>query len=378
LTGTFVLGVRVPPQSTQPKITIFRLDDYGRQPSPILQHGEWPGTPSQVVSFDHAGRVLVGFTTREGFGLATREHPKLALHILRFSAEGKIEFNLALPTDNHSTDGFYLGAKDQIIVRANNSIQVQAEEGDIHSGVTTWRSLAPCSMNCRIYQSPSHRTLIIRESYDGLGHSSRWPTNDSTYTVIDTSSEPHVLRTCSQMAHWGEKITDDFAYWPKLEGRDEVTLRFPICDVDHSEQLPWKWYGGFFPFNNDEFLLLGGEGKKSRGEIKLVRSDGTVKFRRETPKHETPQYEAGFWAISDESGDRLAFIAETWHGGSRALDASGKRVARRIVIYSDSGEQLSSVSVSPMSNRDLDFALSPNGHRLGILESGLLKVVDIE
>ena len=295
-----MVGARVPAQRPLPKISIFKLDDYGWRPLPKVQRGEWPGTPSQLVSLDHAGRVLAGFTTREDFGLATREHPKLALHILRFSAEGKVELNLVLPTNNYFTNGFYLGAKDQIIARANDSIQVQPEERDLRSGVTTRRSLAPCSMNCRIYQSPSHRTLIIRESYDGLGHSSRWATNDSNYTVIDTSSEPHVLRTCSQMAFWGEKITDDFAYWPKFEGRDEFTLRFPICDVDHSEELPCKWHGGgFFPFNNDEFLLLGGEGNKSRGEFKLVRSDGTVKFRHETPKHETPQYTVGFWAISD-------------------------------------------------------------------------------
>jgi hypothetical protein len=84
----------------------------------------------------------------------------------------------------------------------------------------------------------------------------------------------------------------------------------------------------------------------------------------------------------DESGDRFAFTVETWRGGSRALDISGKRVARTVVAFSESGQQLAAVAVNPIYDsllyqRDFDFSLSPDGHRLAVLDEGALKVVEL-
>jgi hypothetical protein len=53
------------------------------------QRGEWGGTRSRLVSIDHQGRVLVGFTVRENYSLATRESPGLSFHILCFTSDGK-------------------------------------------------------------------------------------------------------------------------------------------------------------------------------------------------------------------------------------------------------------------------------------------------
>ena len=103
-----------------------------------------------------------------------------------------------------------------------------------------------------------------------------------------------------------------------------------------------------------------------------------MRFRRELPKHDTPSYSVGAWATSDEQGDRFAFIVETWHGGSWAFDISGKRVARRVVVYSEAGQELASVAVSTAYHRDFDFCLSPDGHRLAILEEDTLTVADLK
>ena len=142
----------------------------------------------------------------------------------------------------------------------------------------------------------------------------------------------------------------------------------------------YRWGGGGNPFalNDDAFLFLGLNNKGSRGEVKLVGSDGQVKFRRELPEHDTPSYYAGAWATSDERGDRFAFTVETWRGGSRALDISGKRIARRIVVYTDTGEELASIPVSTTYHRDFDFSMSPDGRRLAILDEGVVAVVDMQ
>jgi hypothetical protein len=365
-------------QSQAAKVVKFKLEDYGWRPLPKLQHGEWAGTRSQLVSIDHNGRILVGFAARENADLATREHPALSFHILRFSSEEKPDLSLVVPTKDYFTNGLYLGPNDQIFARANNALQVLSEQSAAGAYGAAWRSLIPCSTNCWIHQSPSRQTLVITESKDSFGHSSVWPTNDSIYTVVDISSAPPVLRACTKLAFYGEKITDKFAYWPNYDRDDNRTVRFPFCDVDHLQELPLTRLGGFFPLSDDAFLLLGGESKDSPAEVQLVGSDGRVKFRHEMPRHDTPQYSVSFWATSDERGDRFAFTVDTWRGGSRAFDISGKLVARRIVVYSESGQELASIAVSAMYHRDFDFAMSPDGHRLAILDEDVVTVVDMQ
>ncbi|HYL47182.1 MAG TPA: hypothetical protein VEU52_09140, partial [Candidatus Limnocylindrales bacterium] len=92
------------------------------------------------------------------------------------------------------------------------------------------------------------------------------------------------------------------------------------------------------------------------------------------PKHDIVMDEAR----SDERGDRFAFIVETWRGGSELLDISGKRVARRVVVYTEGGRELDSVAVSPIYHLDFDFSISPDGHRLAILDEGVVTVADLE
>jgi hypothetical protein len=57
-------------------------------------------------------------------------------------------------------------------------------------------------------------------------------------------------------------------------------------------------------------------------------------------------------------------------------------VARRVAVYSETGQQLATVPVNPAYNslryqRDFDFSLSPDGHRLAVVDDGLLTVVDL-
>jgi hypothetical protein len=366
-------------QSQTVKISTLDLKNYGWQPLPKTQsgqRGERPGTRSQLVGIDHKGRVLVGFTARENYDLATREHPGLSFHIVRFTSEGRVDLSFALPTKDYFTNGFYLGSNDQIFARANDVLQVTSEQGEEHETRETdanWRPLASCPSDCYISHSFSRRTLILRTSAKPFSF------EDLTYTILDTSSfPPRIVQTCSRMASYGEKITDKFEYWDGSEGRERFTRRFPFCDVDHAQEMSWTGGGGFFSLSDDAFLLLG-SGKDSRGVVKLVGPDGRVKFQREMPnKNDVPQYSAGFWATSDERGDRFAFTVDTWRGGSRFFDISGKLIARRIVVYSDTGQELATFSVSTAYHRDFDFALSPDGHRLAILEEGIVTIADIK
>lgn len=357
-------------QSQPAKMTRIKLEDYGWQSLPEEQTREWVGTRSRSVSIDHKGRVLVGFTVRENQGLADREHPGLSFHILRFSSEGKVDLSLTLPTDNWFNNGFFQGPDDRIYARANNALQFLSGEADADDASSVWNTLASCSMDCWINQSPSRRTLIVRE----LQGPSRY-----TYTVIDVSSSiPRVAQSCPWIALQAETITDRYAY-QSTDGIHMDARRWLLCDREHDTELPLDMLKGTIAPLSDEAFLLLGTGKERRG-VELVASNGQVKFQQEMPKHDIVVWQQ---IRVDQSGDRFAFTVETWKGGSQALDISGKRVARRVVVYSENGQQLASVSVNPVYDslryqREFDFSLSPDGHRVAILDQGVVTVVDIQ
>jgi hypothetical protein len=366
----FVACSSVYGQSQPAKVVKFNLEDYGWQRLPEEQPVEWVGTRSRLVSTDHEGRVLVGFVTRENQSLASREHHGLSFHILRFTREGKVDLSFILPTDNWFNNGFYLGPDDHIYARANSELQFLLGEPDASNASPVWKTLASCSLNCLISESPSRRTLIVRELH-GI--------SKYIYTILDVSSSmPRVAQSCAWIALDAETITDRFAY-QSTDGISVDARRWPLCDREHDIELPLDMRKGVIRPLSDEALLLLGTGKERRG-VELIAANGQVKFRQEMPKHDIAVPGP---TRSDERGDRFAFTVETWRGGSRALDISGKRVGRRVVAYSENGQQLATVPVNPVYNslryqRDFDFSMSPDGHRLAILDEGVLTVVDVQ
>jgi hypothetical protein len=365
-------------QSQAAKVVKFNLDDYGWQPLPKEQRGEWAGARSQLVSIDHQGRVLVGFATRENQSLASREHPGLSFHILRFTSEGKVDLSLVLPTNNLFTNGFYLGPSDQIFARANDTLQLMSEEDGTRKEGAAWRPLVPCPRNCHICQSPSRRTLTVN-TYSKEISDRDYDRGTRTNTMLDASSSPpRVVQDCP---HSGGIITDKFSY----QSSDNIgtdARRWPLCDQEHGTELPLDMRGGSVSALNDEALLLLGTGKDRRG-IDLVSPNGQLKFHHEMPKHDVVADEVR----SDERGDRFAFTVQTWRGGFPALDIGGKVAAFRVVVYSQSGQQLAAVSLNPqLANVSLnpyyyhhfDFSMSPDGYRLAILDEDVVTVVDMQ
>jgi hypothetical protein len=80
----------------------------------------------------------------------------------------------------------------------------------------------------------------------------------------------------------------------------------------------------------------------------------------------------------DETGDRFAFIVDTWRGGSSFLDISSKKVSRRMVVYTATGQQLATIPLNPVEHHDFDSSMSPDGHRLAILGEDAVTVVNLE
>jgi hypothetical protein len=249
-------------QARTGSVSQFKLESYGWQALPKEQRGEWAGTSGKLVSIDHQGRVLVGFAARENGGLATREHPRLSFHILRFAQEGKVDLSFVLPTNSLFRNGIYLGPNDQIFARANDTFQWISEEDEAHKEAGDWQPLVPCPGDCQISQSPSRRTLIVN-TYSKLPSERDYNHGIRTLTMLDVSSSPpRVVQNC----YSGGRITDKFSYGYNTD--DYIWTRRPLCDRDHGEELPLETpdtRGGEGYALNDEALVLLGTGKDLRG-----------------------------------------------------------------------------------------------------------------
>ena len=194
--------------------------------------------------------------------------------------------------------------------------------------------------------------------------------------MLDSSSAVlPVAKDCPWTGSYGQAITDRFVYHSS-DGISTDVRRWPLCDQKRETELPLDMRNGAIrPLSDEALLLIGTRKKDSQEGVDLVGPDGQVKFLRQMPRHDIV---GPYWTAVDEKGDRCAFTVGTWRGGSRALDVSGKRIARRVAVYNDAGQELVSILVSTTYHQDFDFSLSPDGHRLAILDEGVLTVVEIQ
>jgi hypothetical protein len=353
------------------KVLLINLREYGWEvPEPIHQH-EVDTAERRSIVIDHEGRVLVGFVVRERTGLVTREQPALAFHILRFTSDGKMDRSLSLPTNGWRTNSIYLSDTDQIIARANDSLQLlqQSDAASTNTGPGSWKAIAPCALRCRIMQSPSGHTLLL-DTWDA----------DPSLRIIDTS-QSSAVRLCEKSSYPIQSITDKFAYYSGWNPRQGYfSYRWPLCDFEHRIEMAVHVVGRYTVLN-DESLVMNADLKADKyrnKNLQVTSSDGQVKFRQTMSDHESWD---NLWLPirSSNRGDDIALDILTTHGGSRALDISSHVTARRIVVYNiEAGKELASVPVDLAHRFRLEFDLSPDGQRLAILEDDMIKVVELD
>lgn len=338
-----------PAQSRTESALVFNLRSYGWEPPDRLDHS------GPLIVVDHQGRVLVGFTLRKRSGLATRTQPSLDFRIIRFASDGKADLSLSLPTSVKGITGIYLSDTDQIIARANENLQLlQADEGSPCGG--TWKIIAPC-VRCSVTQSFTRRTLALDT-----------PATDSPATLVHLSQQP-LVKECGRVPG-SVSITDEFAY----RSLDGDTYRWPLCDYAHRVELPLHTYRGLIALNDRLFVLKTFDGKDG---LEVTSSDGQLKFRPKLADHE--------WALSypairgSERGDRIAVDVVTMRGGIAPLDIGSHPTARRITVYDvGAGRELASIAAHVKYPYGFEFALSPDGHRLAILEDDTVRFLDLD
>jgi len=358
-------------QSPTNNVVVIKLRTYGWEPP----QPRGIDSPSPSIAIDHKDRVLVGFTVRERNGLVTRDQPSLSLHIMRFAPDGKVDLSLSLPTNAAGRTGIYLSDTDQIIARANNSLQLlQEDEGNPEGGI--WKILAPCVEGCRVKQSHSRHTLILFTE-----------NANPPVTLIRFSQQP-ALQSCGKphqsiespedfIQNYPQSITDEFAYFSGSQGLERFTYRWPHCDYEHRVELSAS-VSGHLVLSNDLFVSTTYSGRTRHNGVEVISSDGQVRFRSDLTKHESGD---NFWEPirASDRGNRIAVHILTLRGGNRTLDIGSHVTARRIAVDDiDAGKEIASIPASVKYHYRFAFDLSPDGRRLAIWEDDAVRVVDLD
>ena len=272
----------------------FSLGDYGWQPPDRLDHS------GPLIAIDHEGRVVVGFTVRQRVGLVTREAPSLDFRILRFTPDGKLDLSLALPTNAKGLTGIYLSSSDEIIARANGSLQLLQADGSSAKG-DAWKRLVECNQQCSVEQSVTRRTLHLYS-----------PGSDPPSMLIRVSQDPSqepcgktdklIESADDRIQNYPQTITDAFAYF-SLHGE---AYRWPLCRYADRAKLPMRIEARWIALSDVLFLVNTSTIRNGRTDwqIKVVSSDGGVKFQSRLAKDELA---LDYPPIrSSERGDRIA------------------------------------------------------------------------
>jgi hypothetical protein len=326
------------------------------------------GTP--VIAADQKGGVVVGFTLRQRTGLVTRDQPSLEFHILRLAPDGKAEVSVSLPTNAGGRTGIYLSDTDEIIARANDSLQL-LQTSAANPEKPVWKILLPCTNRCYVTQSHSRHTLLL---YTENSH--------SPVTVLTLSERP-TLQQCADAPEsteasgdriYPDQITDEFAY--SVGGVE--AYRWPLCDYKGRVELPLLAHGRWTVLNDKTFVRTTFDKHKDRSRLQVVSLNGKLQFQPTLAKYESVDT---FWEpiSSSEGGNRIAVDVVTIRGDNRALDISGHVTARRIAVYDiETARQVATLQVNPKHHYRFAFDLSPDGQRLAVWEDDTIRLIDLQ
>ncbi len=376
--------------SEAPNVIQIKLERYGwqRLPPPV-RHEAWP-TVKRLMTVDSKGRTLVGYTERQSGELATRGTPERLFHILRFTPAGELDLSVSLPTNTVSNNAVFVDSQDHILAVANEMLQILTGDERTPAPKRVWKPLTSCSWDsqrCQINQTPTRRKLFVTRC---LGQVQGKVCDNPAIAAYDTSSfEPVAADDCNYRFGRSGMLSDTFVYGSQWTGGANwplyTTHRRSLCRSDFQQELPLDDIG--CAVLNDDLYGVDRLGKKNKWQLGVVTAHGENKFRVELPKHDMPALSIDD-VKSDAVGDRFAIVIDTLRGGVAAFDVGGHLTARRIVVYSsDSGSQLTSVSVYPPVPHygvalgivpGFTFDLSPDGHILAVLSGGTLIVTKIE
>jgi WD40 repeat protein len=347
------------------------LQDYGWRPETLpLAHRERSSNQTTHLAFDGSGRLFVGVSLQGDAKLVRPGEPNNIFRVLILDSQtGKDESSHDYPTQSTERVGLNLTEKGNLVVTANDKVQLIGEDG---IPKRTFDIPIPTKDNLihgiSVLESPSGKTLLLQIDW-----------NTSYFLATDS---------LSLIAHCDGHPESHFRDVPEAFS-DNIQLHFdsskigfnrlwaaPLCG---SPTVLWNYGMKIFEpvlLDDSTALEIGTpleDGNASTFEARKV--SGEILWDDELPKHFLTATIPGGSVRVSKDGFHFAEEDFELRGGSRVLDIDSKAKSIWVRVYdAQTGKQLGLVPVAKPGIRE--FALSPDGRRVATLslDGGTLEV----
>lgn len=339
---------------------------------------ESQGRSETSLWFTNKDRIVVSFVTREGEGrhaeLSRRNSPDdsspLRLRAIFLDANtGQVIKTMSWPTES-KTSRIIAVHDGKFLTLCGSELTLYASDLTILKSVT----LPPLSRSDWLVRtSPTGKNILLSSAAmrkgswfwietDTLKILRSWEESPSGYLTI--SDEDLAMSTC----WWGHQLTCDGSTCvsgPKCEAKVEIrslSTNWKIIAEGEEHQYP--------QFASENALFLPG---KDTG--KIIRPDGQVLFEEPKGRRSWGCWATGLLPSADVA--RFAIPSCQVKGAVASLDMSGHPVLRQIVVY-DISSQIKTQALDvkgPRIQDQMQFAISPDGLRIAILNADYLEVL---
>lgn len=323
------------------------------------------------LSFDSAGKVYVGCVIQGEARLLKHGEVNNIFRVLTIEPEkGKVIRKLDFPTQSKERTGLNITANGQLIVTADDKVQLVDEDGS----VTAIFQIPIDGMNQILNEqlSASRKTFLVLV----YGVSGSFPyffrantlslAADCHISVGQYERDyPTTIADSVQMKNFRSTYA---AGDPVPQNR---LVMGPFCS--ETKNL-WTVDSSVVPFLLDDSTVLE-IGRSEQVEYTSVfevrRTDAGVLWVQQLPKY----FLAGGGLSTTEDGGRFAIKVDELKGGHPTLDISAKTASSWIWVFNaKTGKRMASIQVP--ANDNVRYALGPNGGRVAILapDGGTLDV----
>lgn len=339
----------------------IKLDKYGWQPDQLkITNGEREIGETRRVAFDSTGKLYVGFAIGGDNRLLKPGEANNTFRVLTIdSASGAVKRKLDFATQSKEWVGLNVSASDDLVVTANNKVQLVGEDG---SPKATFDIPMPKGNHLLfVRQSASGKTLLITL----LDLNAYYFLREDTLSLITHCYVPPE-RNRDEPGTFSDNIQLRFV-GTQVPGSPYEMVKAPLCGEGQD-----LWSLGTSIVHphllNDSTVL---ELKTATSDadkpvFEVLKINGELVWKRELPKHFAAPTLLPICTTRD--WHRFAVTVMELRGGSRTFDISPRAVSMGVWIYdARTGKQIGSIKYPTLGR--YEFALSPDGSKLAILSN---------
>jgi hypothetical protein len=327
--------------------------------------GEHEGASTRHIAIDNLGRVIVGFSLKGEPKLLSQGVAGNLFRVLTINqVKPIVERTFNFPTRSLKRVGVNLSSDDNLLVTANDKVQLIDENGGVKSEFDI-----PASGNNILNilwerESPTRKTMLIQPDMGTY-----YFLNSSSLSLIvqckpiDARDHPEAFSDLQQMR------VIDISYAPP----SHALLSGPLCGA-------WSqsWNLGdrlFTPIMLDNSTILEvGNRTDSNTTIWVQKINGQIIWSDTLPDHYYHEWVPETMSIARD-GSRFTVVVLEKRGGSTLFDISPKLASASIYIYdAKTGKVVGKISIKDRGIFNREYSLSPKGDKLAILCDGIIEV----